>query len=63
MLPIPIKTKFFSLKKVFLNVENLFLFRIKIDEKINNNATSNLKSKKCLNFRARIKKITKQGRQ
>ena len=62
-LPIPIKTIFLNLKKVFLNAANLPLLRIKIDEKIKRTATNNLKSKRYLNFRAVIRKMTKKGKQ
>ena len=61
--PIPIKTIFFNLKKVFLKEENFFLFKIKIDEKTKSKATNNLKSKRYLNFKAINKNIIKKGKQ
>ena len=57
------KTMVVHLKKVVLNDENLFLFKINIDEKINRIATKNLKSIKCLNFKANTKNIIKKGKQ
>ena len=51
------------MKKVTLNEENLLLFKINADEKINKIATNNLKSKRYLNFRAITKKIIKKGKQ
>ena len=46
-----------------MNAANLPLLRIKIDEKIKRTATNNLKSKRYLNFRAVIRKMTKKGKQ
>ena len=62
-LPIIIKISFFNLKKVFLNVENLFLFKIIVEEKTKSKATKNLISKIFLNLSATIKKNTKNGKQ
>ena len=62
-LPMTIKISFFNLKKVFLNVENLFLFNIIVEEKTKSKATKNLISKIFLNLSATIKKNTKNGRQ
>ena len=61
--PIPINIIFLSSKNFFLNDENLLLFNIRIEEKIKSKATSNLKSKKFLNFKAINKKINKNGKQ
>ena len=61
--PIPTNTNFLSLKNVALKFENLFLFKIKIEDMIRRIATRNLKSKKSLYFNAIIKNKTKKGRQ
>jgi hypothetical protein len=58
-----IKTNFFSLKKVFLNDENLLLFKIRTEEKIRRRATKNLKSKKYFSLNAITKNIIKKGKQ
>ena len=61
--PIPTSIIFLKSKNFFLNEENLLLFKISKEEKIKSIATSNLKSKKYLNFKAIIKNIIKNGRQ
>ena len=48
-----------NLKKVSLNVENLFLFKISIEEKTKSIPTKSLKFKIYLNLRAITKKNTK----
>ena len=53
--PIPINKYFFNLKNNFSKLENLCLLRISIEEKINKKATKIVKSKRCLNFKAKIK--------
>ena len=59
----PINIKFLNLKNVFLNAENLLLFKISIVETIKSRATSSLKSKMYLNLSAIIKNIIKKGTQ
>ena len=51
------------MKNIFWNEENLFLFRMSTDEKINKIDTNNLKSIKFPNFRASVRNIIKKGKQ
>ena len=61
--PIPTKIIFLDFKNMSLKDENLLLFNIKIDEKINKIATKNLKSMKSRNLSAKTKKIIRNGKQ